>query len=163
MGQTPRKWTQVNQWYLGWPFGVHFMSPWSIWGPLFYVFIYQSELSEALIYDLFLKARFIYHIVYQNHYKHILEWHLSTLVFNICHHTQLFLPRVIKLNICPNIFGLYLPLADFFKWQMQLISFTNGVHDYFQKALFLISVFGKAVPLSKLCQERSCLRTPVNN
>ena len=83
----------------GGPVGVHFMGSRSIWGPLFYVFTYQSEFSKASIYDLFLKARFIYHIVYQNHYKHLLESQLSTLVFNICHHTQLLLPRVIKLNI----------------------------------------------------------------
>jgi hypothetical protein len=44
-----------------------------------------------------------------------------------------------------------------------IISFTNGVHDDLQEALFLISVFGKAVPLSKLCQERSRLWTPFLN
>ena len=126
MGQTPRKWTQVNQWYLGWPFGVHFMSPWSFWGPLFYVFIHQSELSEALIYDLFLKARFIYHIVYQNHYKHLLESQLSTLVFNICHHTQLLLPRVIKLNICLKNIQALLTTG----WFLQMTDAANFIYEW---------------------------------
>jgi len=28
------KWTEINQWQLGWPLWVHFRGHWPIWGPL---------------------------------------------------------------------------------------------------------------------------------
>ena len=97
-----------------------------------------------------LESTIIYHIVYQNHYKHLLESQLSTLVFNICHHTQLFLPRVIKLNICPKIFRLFFPLADFFKWQMKLL-----FHLRTESTMIFKRLFSWSRSLGKLYHSRS--------